>query len=60
MRRLHFKKPPEVRLVDQVDKSAKLKACPSERDQLYKRARNADTAAHIIDWVSSAGLQPPK
>lgn len=32
----------------------------SERDALLKKARQADTAAHIEDWANSPGLQPPK
>lgn len=32
----------------------------TERDALLKKARQADTAAHIEDWVNSPGLQPPK
>lgn len=32
----------------------------AERDELLKKARRADTAAHIDDWVNSPGLQPPK
>lgn len=35
-------------------------AVGTERDELLKKARRADTAAHIDDWVSSPGLQPPK
>ena len=31
----------------------------AERDELLKKARRADTAAHIDDWVNSPGLQPP-
>jgi hypothetical protein len=31
-----------------------------ERDQLIRRARQADTAAHIDEWLRSPGLQPPK
>jgi hypothetical protein len=31
-----------------------------ERDALLKRARQADTAAHIDEWLRSPGLQPPK
>jgi hypothetical protein len=30
-----------------------------KRDDLIRRARQADTAAHIDDWINSAGLQPP-
>ena len=31
-----------------------------ERDDLLKKARRADTAAHINDWANSRELQPPK
>jgi hypothetical protein len=31
-----------------------------ERDALLRRARQADTAMHLNDWLSSPGLQPPK
>jgi hypothetical protein len=31
-----------------------------ERDELLRKARQADTAAHIDEWVSSPGLQPPR
>jgi len=32
----------------------------AERDVLLRKARQADTAANITDWVNSPGLQPPK
>jgi hypothetical protein len=31
-----------------------------ERDTLLKKARQADTAAHLDKWANSPGLQPPK
>ena len=31
-----------------------------ERDELIKRARNADVAAHIDEWANSLGLQSPR
>jgi hypothetical protein len=31
-----------------------------ERAGLLKKARQADTAAHIDEWINSSGLQPPK
>jgi hypothetical protein len=31
-----------------------------ERDNLLKKAREAETAAHLDDWVNSPGLQPPR
>jgi hypothetical protein len=30
------------------------------RDLLLRKARQADTAAHVDDWLNSPGLQPPK
>ena len=38
---------------------AKLKPGP-EMDALRKKIRQFDTAAHISEWLSSPGLQPPK
>jgi hypothetical protein len=40
-------------------KAAELRPGP-EQDALLKRARLADTASHIDEWVNSPGLQPPK
>ena len=30
-----------------------------EREQLLRRARQAEIAAHISEWLSSPGLKPP-
>jgi hypothetical protein len=30
-----------------------------QRDLLLRRARQTDTAAHINEWLTSPGLQPP-
>jgi hypothetical protein len=32
----------------------------AERDDLLRKARQAETAAHIDQWVSSPGLRPPE
>jgi len=32
----------------------------AERDALIKKASQAETAAHIDEWLSSPGLRPPK
>jgi hypothetical protein len=32
----------------------------AERDELLHKARQADDAAHLNEWASSPGLQPPK
>jgi hypothetical protein len=39
--------------------ASKLRPGP-EQDALLKKARVADTAAHINEWANSAGLKPPK
>ena len=31
-----------------------------EKDELLKKARQADVASHLDDWINSQGLQPPK
>jgi hypothetical protein len=31
-----------------------------EKDDLLKKARQADTAAHLDDWANSPGLRPPE
>jgi hypothetical protein len=31
-----------------------------ERDAMIRRARQAETASHVEEWLSSPGLQPPK
>jgi hypothetical protein len=30
------------------------------RERLLRRARQAETASHINEWLKSPGLQPPK
>jgi hypothetical protein len=40
-------------------KAAQLAPGP-ERDDLLKKARQADTAAHLDDWANSPGLRPPE
>jgi len=41
------------------DKADHMSSC-RERDELLRKARQADTAAHLDDWANSPGLQPPK
>ena len=43
----------------QAHEKAMLSSGP-EREELMKKARRAETAAHIDEWASSSGLQPPK
>ena len=30
-----------------------------EQDELLKKARQADTASHLEEWLNSPGLRPP-
>lgn len=49
-----------------AEQAAKLKTMAErlpagvEREALLKRARAAETGAHINDWLRSPGLTPPK
>jgi hypothetical protein len=49
-----------------VLESSRLKAAAKElprgaaREALIRRARQMETAAHLNEWLSSPGLQPPK
>jgi hypothetical protein len=44
----------------EVREQAKTLPPGPEREALLKKASQADTASHLQDWASSAGLQPPK
>ena len=51
------------RLVSQVKRlreEAKTLPPGSERESKLRKARQAETAAHIDEWLRSAGLKPPK
>jgi hypothetical protein len=32
----------------------------AEREELIRKARQAETASHLNEWLTSPGLQPPK
>jgi hypothetical protein len=32
----------------------------TQRELYLRRARQAETASHVNDWLTSPGLQPPK
>jgi hypothetical protein len=64
MRRRYFKN--TLTFSERLAKAAKrfreeaeTKPLGPERDELIKKAHQADTAAHIDQWVSSPGLRPP-
>ena len=46
-----------VRFKEEADK---LPLGSMARELLMRRARQAETASHIDDWIRSPGLQPPK
>lgn len=53
----------EVRLAEEAKRlrqEAKLLPPSMERDELIRRARQAETALHMSEWLTSPGLQPPK
>jgi hypothetical protein len=39
---------------------AETKPPGQERDDLLRKARQAETAAHIDQWIASPGLRPPE
>ena len=40
------------------ERAGALPPCP-EREELLLKARRAETASHITEWLNSPGLQPP-
>jgi len=64
MLRRRFKQtvPLEERLIEQAKRwreEARF-VRTGERDRLIERARQAEAAAHLTDWLTSPGLQPPR
>jgi hypothetical protein len=51
------------RLSNEADRlRAQAEAIPpsKERDELLRKARQAETASHINEWLTSPGLRPPE
>ena len=51
----------ETRLAEEAKrlrKEAKLLPPGAQRDDLIRRARQAETGSHITEWLTSPGLQP--
>jgi hypothetical protein len=62
-RRLKQLKSLKERLLDRVNslrEEAKLMRSCFERDELLRKAHQAETAAHMDEWLRSPGVQPPK
>ena len=50
-----------LRLQAEADRErAKVLPPCAEREELLMRARRAETASHLTEWLNSPGLQPPK
>ena len=53
----------EERLAEEAQRlkeQAKKAAFGRERDLLLRKARQAETAAHVSEWITSPGLMSPK
>nr|WP_249148430.1 hypothetical protein [Bradyrhizobium sp. AUGA SZCCT0177] len=62
-RRIQHHVPLEQRLIEEAErlrKVAKGTRLGIERERLIRKARQAETAAHMQEWLSSPGLQRPK
>jgi hypothetical protein len=65
MQHRHFKQTQtlEERLGEEAKRLRKqAKSLPpgAERDDLIRKARQAETGSHMSEWLRSPGLQPPK
>jgi hypothetical protein len=52
----------ETRLTEEARRlreEAKLLPPGAEREELIRKARHAETASHMNDWLTSPGLRPP-
>jgi hypothetical protein len=53
----------EARLAEEAKRlreKAKLLPHGAEREELIRKARQAETGSHMTQWLTSPGLQPPK
>jgi len=65
MQRRRFKNTPTFpdrlsKEADRLRQEAETKPRGPEQDELLRKARQAETAAHIDEWLSSPGLKPPR
>jgi hypothetical protein len=63
-RRIKHKLSFEERLAEEAERfrkaAADQPAGSTARELLLRRARQAETASHMSDWLRSPGLQPPE
>jgi hypothetical protein len=53
----------EIRLAEEAERlraEAKLLPPGAKRDEMIRKARQAETAAHMNEWLKSPGLRPPE
>ena len=65
MQRRRFKQTQslEVRLAEEAKRlrrEAKLLPHGAKRDEIIRKARQAETASHMSEWLTSPGLRPPE
>jgi hypothetical protein len=61
-RRFTENEPLEMRLAQEAKRlraEAKLLPAGAKRDDLIRKARQAETGSHMSEWLSSPGLQTP-
>jgi hypothetical protein len=44
---------------ERLREEAELLPPGAERDELIRKARQAETGSHMSEWLTSPGLQPP-
>jgi hypothetical protein len=52
----------EERLAEEAKRlceQAKLLPPGAERDEMVRKARQAETGSHLTEWLTSPGLRPP-
>jgi hypothetical protein len=62
-RRFIQNQPLEERLAEEAKRlRVEAKSLPpgAKREELIRRARQAEIGSHMSEWLSSPGLQPPK
>jgi hypothetical protein len=64
MQRRRFKQTQslEVRLAEEANRlreEAKLLPPSAQRNEVIRKARQAETASHVNEWLTSPGLRPP-
>ena len=62
-RRFRQTEPLEARLAEEAKRlreEAKLLPPGAQRDELIRKAREAETGSHMTEWLTSPGLRPPE